>query len=133
MDDRSDNLFKLQFNLTDFVIFLSAIILALWLYDFFWFDQGSVKPQKVTIQYSDHKPQSYPLDEAKIITVQGHLGPGQIEIRPGKARFIHSACHNQYCVLHGWLTQAGETMACLPNRISISLEGTNTRYDAINF
>ncbi|WP_198263651.1 NusG domain II-containing protein [sulfur-oxidizing endosymbiont of Gigantopelta aegis] len=120
------------FNPADIVILVLASTLSIWLYTLLWFDnsqQGTA--ERLLIQYADNPPTEYELDEGKSITIDGHLGPSIIEIKQGKARFIHSSCRNQLCVFHGWLTLTGDTTACLPNRISMTLKGSNNTYDAI--
>lgn len=116
----------------DIIILISAIWLTGWLYSVFWFDSSQQgEADTLLIQFADNLPSKYALNKDKIIELQGHKGPSIIEIKQGKARFIHSSCRNQFCVFHGWLTVAGDTTACLPNRISISLQGTANNYDAI--
>ena len=119
------------FNTSDIVILILASTLSIWLYTLLWFDnsqQGTA--EQLLVQFADNPPIEYELDKDKTITIDGHLGPSIIEIKQGKARFIHSSCRNQLCVFHGWLTVTGDTTACLPNRISITLKGNN-HYDAI--
>ncbi len=116
----------------DILIIISAVFLSTWLYYFFWFDNNQQgKADTLLVQYAESLPQEYPLNQDQIINIQGHIGPSLIEIKQGKARFIHSSCRNQFCVFHSWLSVSGDTTACLPNRISISLKGTSSQYDAI--
>ena len=123
---------KVIFKVTDIVILFAACILTLRLYSIFWFDgsqQG--KAETLLVQFADNSPAEYSLNEDKTIQLEGKIGSSLIEIKQGKARFIHSSCRNQLCVFHGWLSVAGDSTACLPNRISISLKGTISDYDAI--
>ncbi len=116
----------------DILIMISAGLLSIWLYSFFWFDNNQQgKADTLLVQFAENLPQEYPLNQARLIKIQGHIGPSLIEIKQGKARFIHSACRNKFCVFHGWLSVSGDTSACLPNRISITLKGTRNQYDAI--
>ena len=116
----------------DIIILISAVFFTVWLYSFFWFDSAQQgEADSLLIQFADNAPTEYPLNKDQIINIKGRIGPTLIEIKQGKARFIHSSCRNQFCVFHGWLSVAGDTTACLPNRISISLKGTANDYDAI--
>ncbi|MCW8932762.1 MAG: NusG domain II-containing protein [Gammaproteobacteria bacterium] len=122
----------LLFKPADIIILISAGLLTFWLYSVFWFDsthQGDA--DRLLVQFADNPPVEYSLNKEQIINIKGNIGPTLIEIKQGKARFIHSSCRNQFCVFHGWLTVPGDTTACLPNRISISLKGTSSEYDAI--
>jgi len=128
---------KIQFTISDIIILCASIIFTVWLYNVFWFgsfwlSNGQTgEAETLVVQYADKSPVEYPLEEERLITIEGAIGDSIIEIKQGKARFIHSSCRNQFCVFHGWLTIAGDTTACLPNRISISLKGQLTDYDAI--
>ena len=123
---------KIQFTISDIIILCASIIFTIWLYNLFWISNGqNGTAETLVVQYADKPPVEYSLQEERIITIEGAVGDSIIEIKQGKARFIHSACRNQFCVFHGWVTIAGDTTACLPNRISISLKGNLTDFDAI--
>jgi len=119
-------------NGSDIVILLLVSIVVFWLYSILWFNgsqQG--RAETLLVQFADNSPLEYSLNQDKIISINGKRGPSIIEIKQGKARFIHSSCRNQFCVFHGWLTTPSATSACLPNRISISLSGSLANFDAI--
>ncbi len=123
---------NILFKTTDFFILLSISGLIIWLYLIFWStDIQHGNAETLSVQYYDQTAIEYPLHTDKIISVQGSLGSSMIEIKQGKARFIHSSCRNQFCVFHGWLSIVGDSTACLPNRISIRLKGSISPYDAI--
>ena len=123
-----------QIKTVDIIILLSACVLTIWLYAFFWFDDNRRgEAETLLIQIADNTPTEYALNSDQIIDIEGAIGHSWIEIKNGKARFIHSPCRNKFCVFHGWLTTAGDISACLPNRISISLKGKSSDYDALNY
>jgi len=123
---------KIQLSISDSIILCTSIIFTVWLYNVFWFSNGqSGTAETLVVQYADKSPVEYSLQEERLITIEGETGDSIIEIKQGKARFIHSSCRNHFCVFHGWLTIAGDTTACLPNRISISLKGSAVDFDAI--
>lgn len=65
--------------------------------------------------------------------VPGPLGESHLQVRDGQIRFIDSPCPNKLCVHTGWLSQGGESATCLPNKISVQILGSDTRFDTINF
>jgi len=120
------------FTLFDMLILVSACFLTLWLYTLFWFDDTqNGKANTVSVQFANKTPIEYPLDKEQVISIEGKLGKTLLEIKQGKARFIHSSCRNQFCVFHGWLSVSGDTAACLPNQVSITLSGAFNEFDAI--
>jgi hypothetical protein len=74
-----------------------------------------------------------PLTPDRHVQLAGPIGVSTIEIRAGQARFLESPCPGKVCIHSGWLREAGQLAACLPNRISIQLLGSQPRFDAINF
>ncbi len=85
------------------------------------------------IQSAGTAANTTPLAPDRQIQVPGPMGESTIEIRAGQARFLESPCPGKVCVHSGWLSEAGQLAACLPNRISIQLLGSRPRFDAINF
>ena len=63
-----------------------------------------------------------PLDEDRTINVPGPLGTTVVEIRDDRVRVPDSPCPNKVCVSQGWVERPGETIVCLPNRVSITVK-----------
>ncbi len=124
--------FRVRLNRADMVILLLTMMLLFWVYNRLWFNPSSGKADYLVIQIEAQAPVQYPLNQNRLLELDGRKGKSIIEIRQGKARFIHSACRNQFCVFHGWLSTPGDTTACLPNRISITVK-SNTGHDSEAF
>ena len=111
----------------------ASLVMLIALYAVCW--SGSESADKVTITATD-KSQIFPLDHDRRVIVSGLLGKTIIEIRHGRARFVRSPCSEKICIKAGWLTRGGDTAACVPNGVLVSVAGSNrssSRYDAINF
>jgi Uncharacterized protein conserved in bacteria len=65
----------------------------------------------------------YSLKTDRVVTVSGPLGESEVEIRNGEARISASPCPNQTCVRQGAVKHEGGMCVCLPNRVSIRVEG----------
>ena len=113
---------RIRLNSADWVILVLAITLLFWLYNRLWFNLSSGKADYLVVQIETQAPVQYPLNQNQLLELDGRRGKSIIEISQGKARFMHSACRNQFCVFHGWLSTPGDTSACLPNRISIAVK-----------
>ncbi len=85
------------------------------------------------IETHDGRRESLALDHDAELTVAGRRGASVIEVRAGRARFLDSDCPQKLCVRAGWLARAGETMACVPNGVSLTLLGDEPDYDALSF
>jgi hypothetical protein len=86
------------------------------------------KPQEDTVDVRVHitaegaEYAAVPLDEDRIINVPGPLGKTTVEIKGGRVRVLDSPCPNKTCVSQGWVERPGETIVCLPNRVSITVK-----------
>ncbi len=116
----------------DILILFLAILFCGYLFKFYWFNQSTII-EFISVQVSNQPIKLYPAAKHQKIKINGVNGESLIEIKYGKARFLHSHCLNQLCVLHGWIKQPGESIVCLPNQISLTLVSRNNEFDALNF
>ena len=72
------------------------------------------------------------LDEQ--LVVHGPIGETLISVNRGRAHVVSAPCNNQICVLTGHIEKTGHWIACLPNRVFISIEsGTQIGIDARSY
>lgn len=114
----------------DWVLLLALLAGLPWLYLYFW---SSDPGQQLVILTGEGPPRVLPLYPDQELHIQGTLGESILRIEQGRARFVASACSNKVCIQRGWIGEAGETSACLPNRVSIQVLGRDARFDAVNF
>lgn len=115
----------------DVVVIALAIALVAALYVHFW--QPPQSATTVEVRSGNTLVGRYPLSENRGLDIQGREGISHLDIRNGRVRFTDSPCHNKVCVNSGWLSHAGDSTACLPNGVSISLLGSGETYDAVSF
>jgi hypothetical protein len=65
----------------------------------------------------------YPAGRSERFEISGPLGITVVELRGGEARVLSSPCLNQTCVAAGTIRSRGQWIACLPNRVFLSMEG----------
>jgi hypothetical protein len=63
----------------------------------------------------------FPRDVTETVTVAGPLGDTVVELRDGRARVVASPCTNQICVAAGAIQSHGQWIACLPNKVLVSV------------
>ena len=54
-----------------------------------------------------------------------------VAVENGAVRVSESDCPNQDCVHSGAISRAGQSIVCLPARVSVTLEGAASDYDLI--
>lgn len=66
--------------------------------------------------------------------VQFLNGPATIEYGQGKARVLPlptHVCPNGICWKTGWISRAGQSIVCVPNHATITLEGGTDEVDSV--
>jgi hypothetical protein len=72
----------------------------------------------------------FPLTAEEKVPVPGPAGETVVEISGGRARVLSSPCTNQICVAAGYIHRPGELAACLPNKVSVTIEGNEDDSEA---
>ncbi len=74
---------------------------------------------------------SYPLSEDREITVERDGQIKKITIEDGAVSMSFSDCQGQDCVQQGAISQTGESIICLPNKVVLQISGGTRQYDTI--
>ncbi len=93
-----------------------AVIAALAL--FFVFLQPTGEGKQVVIRQDNRIVYEVPLFENAVYELEGNT----VEVRDGKVFMQSASCQNQLCTHHQKIDSIGETIVCLPNRVSITVE-----------
>jgi hypothetical protein len=73
----------------------------------------------------------YPLDADTSVTLTGEGYTLTLEIADGSARIAQSDCPDRVCVNTGYVSRPGQSIICVPARISVRLTGGRSSADAI--
>lgn len=115
----------------DLIVICGSLLMVIGSFAWLW---GTGGGEWVEIQVRNGPLQRFSLWEPRQIDVAGERGETSVEIEPGRVRISDSPCTEKVCVLTGWLDQVGDTAACLPNGVLVTISGrAGTRFDAINF
>lgn len=68
----------------------------------------------------------YPLDEDRTLDLHGPAGETIVRIEEDSVRVVKSDCKEQICVQTGSINRAGSWIACMPNRVFVSIRGKKT-------
>jgi hypothetical protein len=53
------------------------------------------------------------------------------EANNGRIRIVKANCPDQICVRTGWVSQAGQAIICIPNRLQVKVRGNDSGVDVI--
>ena len=95
------------------------LVLSAWLA--FSLDGGQ-EAATVQIYQSGRLVQELPLSEGATVTVSGEY-TNVIEIRDGAVAVVQSDCPGEDCVHSGWVSTAGKSIVCIPNRVEVRVLG----------
>ena len=67
------------------------------------------------------------------ITIRQNDKVNILSIRDGSVYMQAASCHNQQCVKQGSISQASQTIVCLPNQVFVNIEGTDSPFDGVAY
>lgn len=65
----------------------------------------------------------YPLSEDRTLTIGDEIAYNILEISDGAAAVREANCGDHTCVRTGAVSRQGETIVCLPHRLTVRIEG----------
>ncbi|ACF14559.1 hypothetical protein Ctha_2107 [Chloroherpeton thalassium ATCC 35110] len=94
----------------------------------------SSQPEKVRVfrQNTLIEEVSFSAKEDKIFTVEGLKGAMSVQIKNGAVSVAETSCRHKTCVQMGTVKEAGRSLVCIPNQITVALSGSG-KNDAIVF
>lgn len=88
------------------------------------------RPQYVEV-FSGGEISRYPLDADQSITLSGEGYTLRLVIEDGSVWIEDADCPDKLCVKTGRVTKSGESIICVPARISVKLTGGKDNEDAV--
>lgn len=127
--DLNGNLYKLR---PQDVVLASVLVLA----SVFWLaapsGAGSGRASAAKVYHDGRAVGELRLDRRGTRSFSFEAGRITVEAVPGKGVHIsESYCPAKVCVHSGWAGRPGETIACLPNKLLVEIEGEDREYDAV--
>ena len=117
---------KLSFKPADFLFLaISVILIALSLIAL----KGNDDPvAKAVIKVKDTE-YIYPLNQPRELEFTGEIDKANLIIHDGCIEFVESPCRDKICIHMGQAREDGDFLACLPNRIIVTVEGGKSDTD----
>lgn len=72
---------------------------------------------------ADDREWIYPVDSIISTEYEGPVGVTSVRIEDGKVTVPHSDCREQICVQAGSIEKQGQWIACMPNRVFVTIRG----------
>lgn len=95
-------------------------------------EAGGKAPSSALLRHGGAALAELPLDRPAVRTFNLEAGRITVEVVPGKGiHILDTNCPAKTCLHHGWISRTGETIACLPNKLLVEVEGEDSGYDAV--
>lgn len=85
---------------------------------------------RVVVKSEDRVVFVSPLDKDQRVELEGPLGLTVLQIKNGAAHILSSPCSQKICMRMGEARHAGDLLACIPNKLVITIEGDPTDEDS---
>jgi len=112
----------------DIILTAFLLIIAMVLAGLFAFGHSAADTVEVLIDGKLYTSAS--LDTPQTITIDQQNRYAVIEIKDKQVRMVSANCPDKLCVKQGYISKAGQSIVCLPQKIVIVLKGNKT-YDVI--
>lgn len=106
---------------------IAALIFALSLLS------GGDNGAQAVVSVGGERAVSLPLaeDTEYTVTAEGHTNV--IRIEGGEVFMLLANCPDGYCIEQGRISKTGEMIVCLPNRVTVTIEGAEEDFDAVAY
>jgi len=121
---RRDRLLRRAFTAADGLLALGVVALAVVLDHPALGHQQSGRASEVVVEVNGEETMRLTLsEEAHDYEVEGYEGTSYFQIEGYEVRMVDSACRDKICVHQGFVSDSGNAVVCLPNRVVLRLEG----------
>ncbi len=119
-------------------IILVFIVAAISIFSIFYMTNATAnqvnQARKVIIELDGQVYKEIMIDELTDMTIDIDLEKvhNSIVIRNNQVYMKASNCKDQICIKQGAIQHTNQMIVCLPNRLSVRIEGINSKIDAIS-
>ena len=118
---------RLSFQKGDAIAILIVVVLIV-ISCIFFLPRGETENASVEVFRNGEKVYEFSLKEDRNFTVEGEY-INVIAIKDGRVSIVESDCPGTDCVHTGWISSAGKSIVCLPNRVEVRV----TSFDEVDF
>jgi len=122
---RRELLLRRLFTPADLLLVLGVLALAVVLILEPWGRAARGSASEVVVEVNGREVMRVSLGEGDgEYEVEGFRGPSRFRVESGGVRMVDSDCPDKLCVGMGQVSRTGQAVVCLPNRVTLRLEGS---------
>ncbi|MBO5746357.1 MAG: NusG domain II-containing protein [Clostridia bacterium] len=103
-------------------VILSAVCVILAVLVFVFFTLSKSDGDRVIISVDGKTFGEYSLSKDREIPVESQRGQNTVVIKNNKVTVTAADCPDKYCVSHVGIDETGETIVCLPHRLTVEIK-----------
>ncbi len=104
------------------LLLIAAVLLAAGLAALFFYGRNAVPAAYAVIEQDGETLMRLPLSEEKSIRVEGEGGFNLVCVKGNSVSIADADCPDQLCVKQGRIIRSGQSIVCLPHRLTVRLE-----------
>lgn len=112
-------------------IILAAVLLIAGFAMSYVLSFGQSAGSELLVTCEGEKFASYSLLENREVVIEQNGHTNKFTIEQGTVSMVSSDCHGQDCIHQGSISQTGESIICLPNKVVLEITGGDDVYDTI--
>lgn len=113
-------------------IILAAALIVIGITMSYILSFGQSTGSELIISCDGEKFGSYPLYENREIIIEQDDHLNKVTIKNGTVSMSFSDCHGQDCIHQGEISNSGEAVICLPNKVVLEITGGEAEYDTLS-
>ena len=117
----------LKIKLPDMILICGFLVAALAL--FFILRSGGTDGVWAVVRVNGEETERHLLTDSGRYSING--GSNILVIENGSARIEEADCPTQLCVKQGSISRTGQCITCLPNKVTVTVEGGEAEFDAM--
>jgi hypothetical protein len=90
-------------------------------------ESGDSSGNRIRVSVDGKTRMIVPMESDTVVTIRGMRGETEIGITNGKARILRSPCPGKICMHQGRIHNPGRMLICIPNRVTVTVEGSGGR------
>ena len=115
---------RLAFQKGDLLAIALVILLAIATAAAFTLSGNDNGNLTVQIRQDSQLVKEIPLETDAVFQIEGEY-VCTVTVSGGKTAITESDCPGRDCVHSGWISEAGRSIVCLPNRVEVRISGTS--------
>lgn len=79
-------------------------------------------PEEVVVYAGEEEYARFSIREDRELLIETENGTNRLVLKNGKADVTEASCPDKLCVNQSAVSQTGETIVCMPNRVIVAIE-----------